>query len=164
MTEKRRLTPYEIGIKIKTLLDDKTDTNQILETVGIKRAQLTTYKKIINNGRLEDLRTKSVRKVLAEEKRSEQSKRRQLEAREGQKPDAKLNEASSSTGTDAREGQKPDAKLNENAQSMISEIERDGQNDNENINLENFVGGQKKYFVKHHNHHHMSDKFFPKKF
>ena len=74
MADKRKLTPYEIGLKIKSLLEFKVGTKQILETVDIKRAQLTTYKKIINNGRLEDLRTKSVRKVLAEEKKSDKFK------------------------------------------------------------------------------------------
>ena len=68
MAEKRKLTLYEIERKIKTLLDDKVATNQILETVGIKRAQLTMYKKIINNRRLEDLKTNSDCKVLAQEK------------------------------------------------------------------------------------------------
>ena len=55
MLEKRKLTPYEIGLKIKALLDDKAKTNVILETVDIKRAHITTYKKIIKHGRLEDL-------------------------------------------------------------------------------------------------------------
>ena len=68
-----KYTPYEIGGKIKSLLDEGTDTKVILESIGIKRAQLITYKKNINNGRLEDLRTNSVRKILAEVKKSEQS-------------------------------------------------------------------------------------------
>ena len=42
---------------------------------------------------------------------------------------------------------------------MIGEIEKEGENDNDDINLEYFVGGQKKYSVKHHNHHQMSEKF-----
>ena len=39
-----KLTLYQIGNRIKALLDENANTNVILETVGIKRAQLTTYK------------------------------------------------------------------------------------------------------------------------
>ena len=42
---------------------------------------------------------------------------------------------------------------------MINEVEKIGQNYDEDINLEYFVGGQNKFFVKHHNHHNVSDKF-----
>ena len=80
----------------------------------------------------------SVRKVLAEEKKSE---KQQL-----------------SEGPERPE-QRNEANAEEPKQGMISEIERDGQNDNEDINFEYFVSGQKKYFVPHHNHHNLSDKF-----
>ena len=41
---------------------------------------------------------------------------------------------------------------------MINEIEKIGQYDKEDINLEYFVNGQKKFFVKHHDNR-LSDKF-----
>ena len=133
-----KLTSYQIGNRIKSLLDEGADTKVILESIGIKRAQLTTYKKIINNGRLEVLRTNSVRKVLAEEKRSEKSKKL-ITSKMAEEPTAKQFQEKTS------------------GNEMINEIEKIGQNDNEDINLEYFVGGQKKYYIKHHSHHSMSD-------
>ena len=75
MTGKSKCTPYEIGLKVKALLDEKVGTKDILLKVGIKQAQLTTYKKIIKNGRLEDIQTKSVCNILFEEKRAEQARK-----------------------------------------------------------------------------------------
>ena len=99
-----------------------------METVGIKRAQLTSYKKIINNGSLEDLRTNSVRKILAEEKKSEAKQVNEDQPKEV-------------------------------GNSMMNEIEKDGQNENEDINLVYFVEGKKKFYVPHHTHHNLTDKF-----
>ena len=42
---------------------------------------------------------------------------------------------------------------------MINEIEKNGQNDNEDINLEYFVGGQKKFYVPYHTHNNLTDNF-----
>ena len=100
-----KLTPYQIGHRIKSLLDEGADTKVILESIGIKQAQLTTYKKIINNGRLEDLRTNSVRKILAEEKKSEQSK--------------KLMTSKRTEDTTPKQSQKQDS-----GNKMINEIEK----------------------------------------
>ena len=151
MAEKK-LTPYEIGLKIKALLDDKAETNVILETVGIKRAQLTPYKKIIKNGRLEALKTKSVRKVLSEEKGAERTKKAK-----GSEPEQEIEPLAPRLHLVSK-AQPPQSEVGQGP-GMINEIEKKGENDNEDINLEYFVGGQKKYFVRHHNHHNISEKF-----
>ena len=44
------------------------------------------------------------------------------------------------------------------AQGTI-EIEKDGENENEDINLEYFVGGQKKYFLPSQNYQNLSERF-----
>ena len=163
LTFRNKLTPYEIGLKIKALLDDKAKTNDILETVSIKGAQLTTYKKIIKNGRLEDLKTGSVRKILAEEKSLERSKKcRQNEAIAQSPLSPVKNEGArveANKGPQAGGGEPKQSEATGHRPSMINEIENDGKNANEDINLEYFVGGQKKYFVPYQNHHNLSDKF-----
>ena len=102
MAEKINRTPYEIGMKIKALLNDKADTNMILESVGIKRAQFTKYKKIIKNGRLEELKTKSVRKVLAEEKEFEKSRASREQNEKPETPKENISPSKRSDGPQAQ--------------------------------------------------------------
>ena len=43
--------------------------------------------------------------------------------------------------------------------SMINEMEKIGQKDNQDISLEYFVEGQKKFYVPYHTHHNLADNF-----
>ena len=42
---------------------------------------------------------------------------------------------------------------------MINEIEKSGENDDEDISLEYFVQRQKKFYVPHHSHHNLTENF-----
>ena len=139
-TSNVKYTPYEIGLKIKSPLGEGADAKVILETTGLKRAQLTTYKRIIKNGRLEDLRSNPVRQILADLKKLEQFKNLKKP-----KQSENLN-ADASVGGEQSLGDK-----------MINEIEKSGQNEKDDINLEYFVGGQRKFYVPHHSHHSLAD-------
>ena len=55
---------YETAKFIKFLMDKKVKGKEIEELTGIKHSQITTYKKIINSGKMEDLKNKSVSKVF----------------------------------------------------------------------------------------------------
>ena len=50
---------YETAKFIKFLMDKKTKGKEIEELTGIKHSQITSYKKIINSGKMEDLKNNS---------------------------------------------------------------------------------------------------------
>ena len=55
---------YETAMFIKFLMKKKLKGKEMEEQTGIKHSQITSYKKIINSGKVEDLRNKSNNKVL----------------------------------------------------------------------------------------------------
>ena len=62
-------TPYEIAVQVKSLMDQTKKNQKILDTVGIKRSQLTTCKTLIKQDKLDELKAgKSIRQILLKEK------------------------------------------------------------------------------------------------
>ena len=55
---------YETAKFIKFLMEKKSKGKEIEELTGIKHSQITSYKKIINSGKIEDLKNKSMTKVF----------------------------------------------------------------------------------------------------
>ena len=55
---------YETAKFIKFLMDKKVKGREMEELIGIKHSQITSYKKIINSGKMEDLKNKSISKVF----------------------------------------------------------------------------------------------------
>ena len=55
---------YETAKFIKFLMEKKTRGKDIEELTGIKHSQITSYKKIINSGKIEDLKNMSMNKVF----------------------------------------------------------------------------------------------------
>ena len=55
---------YETAMFIKFLMEKKTKGKEIEEFTGMKHSQITSYKKIINSGMMEELKDKSISKVL----------------------------------------------------------------------------------------------------
>ena len=55
---------YETAKFIKFLMEKKSRGKEIEEFTGIKHSQITSYKKIINSGKMEDLKSQSISKVF----------------------------------------------------------------------------------------------------
>ena len=55
---------YETAKFIKFLMEKSTKGKEMEELTGMKHSQITSYKKIINSGKIEELRGKSVSKVF----------------------------------------------------------------------------------------------------
>ena len=55
---------YETAKFIKFLMGKKAKGKEVEELTGIKHSQITSYKKIINSGKIEDLKNKSISKVF----------------------------------------------------------------------------------------------------
>ena len=55
---------YETAKFIQFLMGKKTKGKEIEELTGIKHSQITSYKKIIKSGKMEELRNKSISKVF----------------------------------------------------------------------------------------------------
>ena len=55
---------YGRAMFIKFLMEKKTKGKEIAELAGIKHSQITSYKKIINSGKIEELKNNSVSKVF----------------------------------------------------------------------------------------------------
>ena len=55
---------YETAKFIQFFMREKTKGKEIEELTGIKHSQITSYKKIINSGKIEDLKNKSISKVF----------------------------------------------------------------------------------------------------
>ena len=61
---------YETAMFIKFLMEKKSKGKEIEELTGKKHSQITSYKKIISSGKIEELREKSVSKVFKSIKKS----------------------------------------------------------------------------------------------
>ena len=55
---------YETAKFIKFLMDRRAKGREIEELTGIKHSQITSYKKIIKSGKIEELKNKSISKVF----------------------------------------------------------------------------------------------------
>ena len=83
---------YETAKFIKFLMGKKSKGKEIEELTGIKHSQITSYKKIIKSGKIEELRNKSISKVFKsiESSDSTRGSETRREANRGPKEDEKI--------------------------------------------------------------------------